>query len=151
MIKRSEMEMNYTLRKDEEKKSRKDSNKEVITWKSENKMANIYSIRSKKSRHHYYDEIGRHLVEYDKLQSNNEVSNSPFLINCKGCEYNIGRRKNTGLGCLIYIEKDIATTIKGRWEKTEGVKYIKPYSTAENIDKNNEIIFKKVKSKKIRW
>uniref|UniRef100_U9TGH3 Uncharacterized protein n=1 Tax=Rhizophagus irregularis (strain DAOM 181602 / DAOM 197198 / MUCL 43194) TaxID=747089 RepID=U9TGH3_RHIID len=93
-------------------KSRKETNKEVITWRDSMSNNNIYSIRSKKSRHHYYDEIG--------------------------CDYNIRRKKDRSSECYIYIEKDLATTISGRWEKdNEDVKYIKPYMTLENIDKRN--------------
>lgn len=141
-IKRSELELDHLMRDEIYQGSRKESNKEVITWKNNiNDLHNIYSIRMKKSRHHYYDEIGRHLVEYDELQNNNDASNSPFLINCKGCEYNISRKNNKNMVCLIYVEKDRATTIKGRWERNiEGEKYIKPYSTLENINKNNEIL-----------
>ncbi|UZO13382.1 uncharacterized protein OCT59_004882 [Rhizophagus irregularis] len=119
-------------------KSRKETNKEVITWRDINSNDNICSIRSKKSRYRYYDEIGKHMLEYDKLQENNDVINSPFLINYKGCDYNIRKKKDRSSECYIYIEKDIAMTIPGRWEKdNEDIKYIKPYMTLENIDKRN--------------
>ncbi|CAB4389429.1 unnamed protein product [Rhizophagus irregularis] len=85
------------------------TNKELITWNSDNNI--IYSIKSKKSRHKKYDEIGRHLVEDKELNINNEDDNSPYLVDCKGCEYNIGRKLNKDK-CFIYIEKDIATTFK---------------------------------------
>ncbi|CAB4379553.1 unnamed protein product [Rhizophagus irregularis] len=147
LIKKSEVKETNILRKDETHKSRKNSNKEVITWKKENDINSIYSIRSKKSRHHYYEEIGKHMIEYDKLQSNNDINNSPFLINCQGCEYNISRKKNLNTGCFIYIEKDIASTLQGRWEKDrDGLKYIKPYSSLQNIDKRNELMYNKEKN-----
>ncbi|RGB38863.1 hypothetical protein C1646_755188 [Rhizophagus diaphanus] len=92
------------------------------------------------------NEIGKYMVEYDKLQSNNDSNNSPFLINCQCCEYNISRKKNTNTGCFIYIEKNIASTLQERWEKDkDGVKYIKPYSTLQNIDKRNDSVYKKSK------
>ncbi|EXX77171.1 uncharacterized protein OCT59_024751 [Rhizophagus irregularis] len=110
----------------------------------DNESDSVYSIRSKKSRHHYYDEIGKHMVKYDKLQNHNDSNNSPFLINCKGCEYNISRKKEKNLGCFIYIEKDMASTLKGRWEKdSDGVKYVKPYYTLDNIDRQNDEAYKK--------
>ncbi|CAB4389859.1 unnamed protein product [Rhizophagus irregularis] len=120
------------LRKDIDNKSKKETNKELITWNSDNNI--IYSIKSKKSRHKKYDEIGRHLVEDKDLNFNNEDDNSPYLVDCKGCEYNIGRKLNKDK-CFIYIEKDIAITYKGRNEKTGvgGLKTFKPYMTRENI------------------
>ncbi|CAB4399026.1 unnamed protein product [Rhizophagus irregularis] len=113
-------------------KLKKETNKELITWNSDNNI--IYSIKSKKSRHKKYDEIGRHLVEDKELNINNEDDNSPYLVDCKGCEYNIGRKLNKDK-CFIYIEKDIATMFKDRSEKTEvgGLKTFKPYMTRENI------------------
>ncbi|CAB4380688.1 unnamed protein product [Rhizophagus irregularis] len=127
------------LRKDIDNKSLKETNKELITWNFDNEI--IYSIKSKKSRHKKYDEIGRHLVEDKELNINNEDDNSPYLVDCKGCEYNIGRKLNKDK-CFIYIEKDIASTFKGRNEKMEigGLKTFKPYMTRENIFRQNESV-----------
>ncbi|GBC20469.2 hypothetical protein GLOIN_2v1776868 [Rhizophagus irregularis DAOM 181602=DAOM 197198] len=140
LIKRMELDDTKKVRNSEDHsdKSRKETNKEIITWKDPKSSNNIYSIRSKKSRHRFYDEIGKHMIEYDQLQANNDVINSPFLINCKGCNYNIRKKKDWKSECYIYIEKDLATTIPGRWEKDNvDVKYIKPYRSLEYIDKRN--------------
>ncbi|CAB4385563.1 unnamed protein product [Rhizophagus irregularis] len=142
-IRRSDDKKRILLRKDLDNKSKKVTNKELITWNSDNNI--IYSIKSKKSRHKKYDEIGRHMVEDKDLNINNEDDNSPYLVDCKGCEYNIGRKLNKDK-CFIYIEKDIAITYKGRNEKTEvgGLKTFKPYMTRENIFRQNELINKNV-------
>ncbi|CAB4373910.1 unnamed protein product [Rhizophagus irregularis] len=142
-IRRSDDKKRILLRKDLDNKSKKETNKELITWNSDNNI--IYSIKSKKSRHKKYDEIGRHMVEDKDLNINNEDDNSPYLVDCKGCEYNIGRKLNKNK-CFIYIEKDIAITYKGRNEKTEveGLKIFKPYMTRENIFRQNELINKNV-------
>ncbi|CAB4392773.1 unnamed protein product [Rhizophagus irregularis] len=142
-IRRSDDKKRILLRKDLDNKSKKKTNKELITWNSDNNI--IYSIKSKKSRHKKYDEIGRHMVEDKDLNINNEDNNSPYLVDCKGCEYNIGRKLNKDK-CFIYIEKDIAITYKGRNEKTEvgGLKTFKPYMTRENIFRQNELINKNV-------
>ncbi|CAB4390885.1 unnamed protein product [Rhizophagus irregularis] len=142
-IRRSDDKKRILLRKDIDNKSIKETNKELITWNSDNNV--IYSIKSKKSRHKKYDEIGRHMVEDKDLNINNEDDNSPYLVDCKGCEYNIGRKLNKDK-CFIYIEKDIAITYKGRNEKTEvgGLKTFKPYMTRENIFRQNELINKNV-------
>ncbi|CAB4400728.1 unnamed protein product [Rhizophagus irregularis] len=142
-IRRSDDKKRILLRKDLDNKSKKETNKELITWNSDNNI--IYSIKSKKSRHKKYDEIGRHMVEDKDLNINNEDDNSPYLVDCKGCEYNIGRKLNKDK-CFIYIEKDIAITYKGRNEKTEvgGLKTFKPYMTRENIFRQNELINKNV-------
>ncbi|PKB92957.1 hypothetical protein RhiirA5_387482, partial [Rhizophagus irregularis] len=131
-IRRSNDKKRILLRKDIEDKSVKKSNKELITWNLENNI--IYSIKSKKSRHKKYDEIGRHLVEDRNLNIDNEDDNSPYLVDCKGCEYNIGRKLNKEK-CFIYIEKDVAITFEGRNEKMGAgeVKIFKPYMTQENI------------------
>ncbi|CAB4373413.1 unnamed protein product [Rhizophagus irregularis] len=142
-IRRSDDKKRILLRKDIDNKLIKETNKELITWNSDNNI--IYSIKSKKSRHKKYDEIGRHLVEDKELNINNEDDNSPYLVDCKGCEYNIGRKLNKDK-CFIYIEKDIATTFKGRNEKKEvgGLKTFKPYMTRENIFRQNELVNKNV-------
>ncbi|PKK67925.1 hypothetical protein RhiirC2_782914 [Rhizophagus irregularis] len=87
----------------------------------------------------------RHLVEDKELNINNEDDNLPYLVDCKGCEYNIGRKLNKNK-CFIYIEKDIATTFKGRSETTEvgGLKTFKPYMTHENIFRQNDLVNKNV-------
>ncbi|PKB92158.1 hypothetical protein RhiirA5_445782 [Rhizophagus irregularis] len=78
---------------------------------------------NKKSRSKVYDEVGKHLIEY-----------------CNGCEFNIGRKLNTGK-YLIYIEKDIAIMIKGRKVALEnGDSGMKPYMTKENIGRMNDIV-----------
>ncbi|CAB4379833.1 unnamed protein product [Rhizophagus irregularis] len=81
------------------------------------------------------------LVEDKELNINNEDDNSPYLVDCKGCEYNIGRKLNKDK-CFIYIEKDIASTFKGRNEKmeVEELKTFKPYMTRENIFRQNESV-----------
>ncbi|CAB4379759.1 unnamed protein product [Rhizophagus irregularis] len=142
-IRHSDDKKRILLRKDLDNKSKKETNKELITWNSDNNI--IYSIKSKKSRHKKYDEIGRHMVEDKDLNINNKDDNSPYLVDCKGCEYNIGRKLNKDK-CFIYIEKDIAITYKGRNEKTEvgGLKTFKPYMTRENIFRQNELINKNV-------
>ncbi|CAB4392059.1 unnamed protein product [Rhizophagus irregularis] len=138
-IRRSDDKKRILLRKDIDNKSIKETNKELITWNLDNEI--IYSIKSKKSRHKKYDEIGRHLVEDKELNINNEDDNSPYLVDCKGCEYNIARKLNKDK-CFIYIEKDIASTFKGRNEKMEvgGLKTFKPYMTRENIFRQNESV-----------
>ncbi|CAB4420632.1 unnamed protein product [Rhizophagus irregularis] len=73
------------------------------------------------------------------MGQDNDISDSPFLKNCNGCEFNIGRKLNTGK-CLIYIEKDIAIMIKGRKVALEnGDSGMKPYMTKENIGRMNDI------------
>ncbi|CAB4381603.1 unnamed protein product [Rhizophagus irregularis] len=142
-IRRSDDKKRILLRKDSDNKSKKETNNELITWNSDNNI--IYSIKSKKSRHKKYDEIGRHLVEDKELNINNEDDNLPYLVDCKGCEYNIGRKLNKNK-CFIYIEKDIAITFKGRSETTEvgGLKTFKPYMTHENIFRQNDLVNKNV-------
>ncbi|GET67253.1 hypothetical protein GLOIN_2v1824527 [Rhizophagus irregularis DAOM 181602=DAOM 197198] len=138
-IRHSDDKKRILLRKDIEQKSVKKSNKELITWNLGKNI--IYSIKSKRSRHKKYDEIGRHLVEDRDLNIDNEDDNSPYLVDCKGCEYNIGRKFNKEK-CFIYIEKDVATTFEGRNEKMEAGenKIFKPYMTRENIYRQNELI-----------
>ncbi|GBC48000.2 hypothetical protein GLOIN_2v1776868 [Rhizophagus irregularis DAOM 181602=DAOM 197198] len=82
------------------------------------------------------------MVECSSLQNSNENTNSPFLIDCKGCARNISRRRSASVKCLIYIEKEVAVMIKSRWEKEAegGERYIKPYMTLENIIKRNDIV-----------
>ncbi|UZO22546.1 uncharacterized protein OCT59_014908 [Rhizophagus irregularis] len=73
------------------------------------------------------------------MGQDNDISDSPFLKNCNGCEFNIGRKLNTGK-CLIYIEKDIAIMIKGRKALENGDSGMKPYMTKENIGRMNDIV-----------
>ncbi|CAB4400971.1 unnamed protein product [Rhizophagus irregularis] len=136
-IRRSDDKKRILLRKDLDNKSKKETNKELITWNSDNNI--IYSIKSKKSRHKKYDEIGRHLVEDKDLNINNEDDNSPYLVDCKGCEYNIRRKLNKDK-CLIYIEKDIAITYKGRNEKMEVGGLDKDNNNNMNTDEEEEDI-----------
>ncbi|PKY17016.1 hypothetical protein RhiirB3_521644 [Rhizophagus irregularis] len=64
---------------------------------------------------------------------------SPILKDCKGCKYNISRKLNAGK-CLVYIEKNIATRIKGRKVVHDGTEtMLKPYMTLENIEIQNEL------------
>ncbi|CAB4391686.1 unnamed protein product [Rhizophagus irregularis] len=95
---------------------------------------------NKKSRSKVYDEVGKHLIECKVMGQDNDISDSPFLKNCNDCEFNIGRKLNTGK-CLIYIEKDIAIMIKGRKVVLEnGDSGMKPYMTKENIGRMNDIV-----------
>lgn len=53
-------------------------------------------------------------------------------MDCKGCVYDNSRKRSTGK-CLVYIEKEIATMIKGRKIKNSGDENImKPFMTSEN-------------------
>ncbi|CAG8756666.1 13804_t:CDS:2, partial [Rhizophagus irregularis] len=114
ITKRKENNKKAVLRKELLESSKKEKNKEFITWKKNEDI--VYSIMNKKSRSKVYDEVGKHLIEY-----------------CNGCEFNIGRKLNTGK-YLIYIEKDIAIMIKGRKVALEnGDSGMKPYMTKENI------------------
>ncbi|RGB41193.1 hypothetical protein C1646_752455 [Rhizophagus diaphanus] len=106
------------LRKDTESCSKKEDNRNLITW---NVDSNIIYSKSKKLKLRKYDEIGVHLVvaeitililniilHYKILPKKSPLIakfNSPFLVDCKGCVYNI-RRKLKKDKCLIYIEKD---------------------------------------------
>lgn len=79
------------------------------------------------------------MVEFKTLQDNNETYNSPFLIDCKGCEYNMSKKKYANDRYMIYIEKEVAVLIKGKWDKSvDGKKFIKPYMSLENLVNRNE-------------
>ncbi|PKB93733.1 hypothetical protein RhiirA5_440477 [Rhizophagus irregularis] len=56
----------------------------------------VYSIMNKKSRSKVYDEVEKHLIECKVMGQDNDISYSPFLKDCNGCEFNIGRKLNTG-------------------------------------------------------
>ncbi|PKY57362.1 hypothetical protein RhiirA4_549622 [Rhizophagus irregularis] len=88
--------------------------------------------KSERKESKTYDEIGKHLIIDEASLDLNEKVNSPFLKDCKGCRYNINRKLNTGK-CLVYIEKEIATMIKGRKIKNSGEEMI-------NIDLQNDLV-----------
>ncbi|CAG8754510.1 3610_t:CDS:2, partial [Rhizophagus irregularis] len=76
------------------------------------------------------------------LQDSNNDYNSPYLIDCKGCAFNI-RRKTNKEKCMIYIEKETALLIKGRVVKDKNdITLMKPYMTRENIYEKNEMVVK---------
>lgn len=101
--------------------------------------ANVFSIKYKKSNSKKYDEIGRHLIVKRELGEECNSFDSPFLIDCKGCEYNISRKIDSGK-CLVYIEKDITIKIKGRKVKDNDMEnMMKPYETCENINAMNDL------------
>ncbi|PKB99127.1 hypothetical protein RhiirA5_430237 [Rhizophagus irregularis] len=96
--------------------------------------------KSERKESKTYDEIGKHLIIDEASLDLNEKVNSPFLKVCKGCRYNINRKLNTGK-CLVYIEKEIATMIKGWKIKNSGEEMmIKPFMTYENIDLQNDLV-----------
>lgn len=70
------------MRKDLPTSTRKESNKEIIMWKKGKDY--IYSVKSKKSRSKNYDEVGKHLILHEDLETENTKYNSPFLMDCKG-------------------------------------------------------------------
>ncbi|POG73466.1 hypothetical protein GLOIN_2v1772543 [Rhizophagus irregularis DAOM 181602=DAOM 197198] len=97
------------LRKDLPTSTRKESNKEIIMWKKGKDY--IYSVKSKKSRSKNYDEVGKHLILHEDLETENTKYNSPFLMDCKGEE----KLKNNEIENVM-----------------------KPYMTTENIEIQNE-------------
>lgn len=126
------------LRKNIGLRSRKDTNKEIIMWKKNDE--NIFSIKQKKSNSKHHDEVGKHLVINEHVDNSTNLFDSPFLMDCSGCKYDISRKRKEGR-CLIYIEKDIATMVKGRkiLGKEANV-IVKPYMTLENIISQNELV-----------
>ncbi|CAG8704720.1 8137_t:CDS:2 [Rhizophagus irregularis] len=94
ITKRKENNKKVVLRKELPESSKKEKNKEFITWKKNEDM--VYSIMNKKSRSKVYDEVEKHLIECKVMGQDNDISDSLFLKDCNGCEFNIGRKLNTG-------------------------------------------------------
>ncbi|RGB33054.1 hypothetical protein C1646_669662 [Rhizophagus diaphanus] len=139
-IRRSDDKKRILLRKDTIQGSKKEDNRNLIIWNDNDQT--IFSIKQKKSKHKKYNKIGVHLIPDGNNNLDKEIFNSLFLTDCKGCAYNIGRKLNKDK-CFIHIKKELAITIKGRYEKSEsGSKYFKPYMTSENIYLQNEQVVK---------